>query len=365
VHPGPHPRPGTPTLRNTHRLRFPHDRQHEQVPPRTRPLTDTSELTGTRAQIFQALTDHPGSSAAALAVAARLSRSTAGKALATLEGQGIALREKGDSTPGKATPDLWCPHPDTAPGQVHPLPNQETEPKPDPTTDETANAQDEEPATEPTDSDPQSSTSTPAHPDTNTETGAPHPPGPDHPVQPEEEAAGPAPQQDVPDPDTDHEVQPEEHPDAAPLDDPSPAPPSGDDAPVQEERSDSPSKPATTTSEPHSVTSASQPSADIARPEPGKMCPTCGHWRPSETVTDSGRLRPGALREMVTAFLAAHPDEAFTATAISRHLEHSSGAIANNLAKLAKNGIAQQVSDSPRRYQYISPQSDTPDSANN
>ncbi|MBQ0863073.1 hypothetical protein [Streptomyces sp. RK75] len=68
---------------------------------------------------------------------------------------------------------------------------------------------------------------------------------------------------------------------------------------------------------------------------------------------------------MVTAFLTAHPDEAFTATKISRRLEHSSGAIANSLAALAKSGIARQVSEYPRRYQYAPPQSDTPADTNN
>ncbi|MFE0760191.1 hypothetical protein [Streptomyces smyrnaeus] len=332
---------------------------------RTRPLTDTSELTGTRAQIFQALTDHPGSSATALAVAAGLGRSTAGKALATLEGQQIALREKGDPTPGKAAPDLWYPHPDTAPGQVHPLPDQESEPKPDTTAPETDNAEEAETKTAPTDSHPQSGESAQAHPATDAEAGAPQSPASNPEVQPDERAE-PAPQQDQPahtsDPDPDAEQAdnpPEEHSDAAPHDAQSTAPQTGGGAPVQEEGPQSPAEPVAKTGDPTPVASASQPSAEIPRPEPGKMCPTCGHWRPSDTLTDNGRLRPGALREMVTAFLAAHPDEAFTATKISRHLEHSSGAIANNLAKLAKNGIARQVSDSPRRYQYAPPQSDT------
>ncbi|MEU2721594.1 hypothetical protein [Streptomyces smyrnaeus] len=336
---------------------------------RPRPLTDTNALTGARAQIFQALTDHPGSNAATLAVATGLGRSTAGKALAALEGQGIAVREKGSSTPGNTAPDLWYPHPDTAPGQAHPLPGQETEPKPDTVTPETASTEDEGPATDSTDSGPQSRESAQEHPDTESETGAPHTADRDHNAHPEESSSEPAPQQEdsahVPDPGPESTHNPsEDHTDAAPLDDPTPTPQPGDDAPVQEMHSESPSKPAATASKSPSVTSPSQPSVDLARPEPGKLCPTCGHWRPSETVTDSGRLRPGALREMVTAFLAAHPDEAFTATKISRHLEHSSGAIANNLVALTKQGIAKQVSESPRRYQYA-PQDGAPDNANN
>ncbi|WP_431983075.1 hypothetical protein [Streptomyces qinglanensis] len=75
--------------------------------------------------------------------------------------------------------------------------------------------------------------------------------------------------------------------------------------------------------------------------------------RPSATVTDSGRLRPGVLGEMVLNFMAAHPDEAFTATAISRSIERSSGAIANSLVTLTERGTVRQVTDQPRRYQYV------------
>ncbi|MEV8022140.1 hypothetical protein AB0O76_38680 [Streptomyces sp. NPDC086554] len=62
------------------------------------------------------------------------------------------------------------------------------------------------------------------------------------------------------------------------------------------------------------------------------------------------RLVPGALRQMVIDHLQAHPDEAFTATKISRLIEKSLGAIANSLATLVKQGIAEQVSDRPRTY---------------
>ena len=75
---------------------------------------------------------------------------------------------------------------------------------------------------------------------------------------------------------------------------------------------------------------------------------------PASTVTNAGaakRLPPGGLRELVVEHLMAHPQEAFTATAISRVIERSSGAIANALATLAREGIAQQVCQVPRRYQ--------------
>lgn len=62
------------------------------------------------------------------------------------------------------------------------------------------------------------------------------------------------------------------------------------------------------------------------------------------------RLRPGALRQQVLEHLQGHPQEAFTATKISRVIEKSSGAIANALVNLAGQGLAEKVSDKPRRY---------------
>ncbi|MCC9738487.1 hypothetical protein [Streptomyces sp. MNU89] len=62
------------------------------------------------------------------------------------------------------------------------------------------------------------------------------------------------------------------------------------------------------------------------------------------------RLAPGGLRQMVIDHLTAHPGEAFTATKISRQIEKSSGAIANALATLAAQGVAEQVSEKPRTY---------------
>ncbi|MER6145407.1 hypothetical protein ABT174_36190 [Streptomyces sparsogenes] len=53
---------------------------------------------------------------------------------------------------------------------------------------------------------------------------------------------------------------------------------------------------------------------------------------------------------MVIDHLTAHPDEAFTATRISRVIAKSSGAIANALATLARQGIAEQVTERPRTY---------------
>ncbi|TGB00872.1 hypothetical protein [Streptomyces sp. MZ04] len=71
------------------------------------------------------------------------------------------------------------------------------------------------------------------------------------------------------------------------------------------------------------------------------------------TTTPGGqrvRLAPGALRQLVIDHLEAHPAEAFTATKISRVIEKSSGAIANALVTLTKQGITEQVTEQPRTY---------------
>ncbi|GGO99368.1 hypothetical protein [Wenjunlia tyrosinilytica] len=62
------------------------------------------------------------------------------------------------------------------------------------------------------------------------------------------------------------------------------------------------------------------------------------------------RLAPGGLRHLVIEHLQAHPGEAFTATRISRVIEKSSGAIANALVTLTRQGTTEQVTDKPRTY---------------
>ncbi|MEV3854975.1 helix-turn-helix domain-containing protein [Streptomyces sp. NPDC050095] len=74
------------------------------------------------------------------------------------------------------------------------------------------------------------------------------------------------------------------------------------------------------------------------------------------------RLAPGDLRQLVIDHLAAHPDDAFTATGISRAISKSSGAIANALVTLTKQNVAEQVSDRPRTYRLARTATPTTDS---
>ena len=64
----------------------------------------------------------------------------------------------------------------------------------------------------------------------------------------------------------------------------------------------------------------------------------------------SGRLRPGALRDLVLACLAERQGQALSPTAIAKTLDRSAGAVANALRVLAGQGAVVQTQAKPRRY---------------
>lgn len=66
-------------------------------------------LSGAPATIYTELVTTPGVTAAELALAAGLGRSTTGKALVTLEEQGLAVRKPGGHEGARRTPDHWHP----------------------------------------------------------------------------------------------------------------------------------------------------------------------------------------------------------------------------------------------------------------
>jgi MarR family len=85
----------------------------------------TTGTTGAKPPSVEALLDalrhHPEATAAELAEAAGIGRSTAGKTLASLEARGRVSRQRGTPEGGKATPDRWtltldprADHPDPA-----------------------------------------------------------------------------------------------------------------------------------------------------------------------------------------------------------------------------------------------------------
>jgi len=63
------------------------------------------------------------------------------------------------------------------------------------------------------------------------------------------------------------------------------------------------------------------------------------------------RLRPGELDGLVLAYLKKHKvDGPLTASAIGKGIERSSGAVANCLARLAKEKKVRQAKKRPRAY---------------
>jgi hypothetical protein len=78
--------------------------------PKADPAPDPlAGLTGAPHALYQALTTQPGGSAAVLALAAGIGRSTAGKVLAAMEDQRLVRREPGERDGHRRLPDLWYP----------------------------------------------------------------------------------------------------------------------------------------------------------------------------------------------------------------------------------------------------------------
>ena len=69
------------------------------------------------------------------------------------------------------------------------------------------------------------------------------------------------------------------------------------------------------------------------------------------TKTKAKRLRPGELDELVLAYMGEHKDDGpLTASAIGKGIGRSSGAVANCLARLAKEKTVRQAKRKPRAY---------------
>ncbi|MGW5697872.1 hypothetical protein ACWEWX_45755 [Streptomyces asiaticus] len=248
---------------------------------------DPAQLSGATAAVWAALNNQPGTTSTALAQAASVGRSTTAKALRHFEQTGLAHRESAAPDGSGRPVSYWYPAPTSTP-----TPEADTSTSPD-TTDEPSTADDDS-----------------------------HEPPTEHHAHPAP-AESPASEDDASehgDADEDAERGSASEPSEGVEDDDAPAP---------------------------APTPASEPPTSEAASEDTKTEET------QPTVNQSGhrtRLAPGALRQMVISHLTAHPDEAFTATRISRIIEKSSGAIANALVTLTKQGIAEQVTEHPRTY---------------
>ncbi|MET9036958.1 helix-turn-helix domain-containing protein [Streptomyces mirabilis] len=274
--------------------------------PAPEPLTQLSGAPVTVYTELTNLTGDDGATVAELALAAGLGRSTTGKALTTLEEHGLAARTPGGHEGARRTPDRWraAPTPGTSNGDGQSTP-------------ESAPAQLDHPAANSLES---------AADGADTEDAAADEPGPDTPTALDNGRAD-----DVPGPLAD-EVQ-----DAPAKDAEQSQGDSDEDDPHDEVDHDGPED-----------KDAADPQTGAKRPAPAAAAIIL----PGEKK----RLAPGALRQMVIAHLQAHPGEAFTATRISRVIEKSSGAIANALVTLARQGIAEQLDDRPRTYRLATPE---------
>ncbi|HEY7456531.1 MAG TPA: hypothetical protein VH703_04580 [Solirubrobacterales bacterium] len=69
------------------------------------------------------------------------------------------------------------------------------------------------------------------------------------------------------------------------------------------------------------------------------------------TAAKAKRLRPGELDGLVLSYLAAHKDDGpLTPTAVAKGIARSAGAVANCLARLAKEKKVRQAKRKPRAY---------------
>jgi O6-methylguanine-DNA--protein-cysteine methyltransferase len=75
------------------------------------------------------------------------------------------------------------------------------------------------------------------------------------------------------------------------------------------------------------------------------------------TTLASGKLAPGALQAAVADHVATLPaGDDITPGQVARHLERSSGAVANAMAKMAEAGTLKALAGSPRRYRRVTTQ---------
>lgn len=71
----------------------------------------------------------------------------------------------------------------------------------------------------------------------------------------------------------------------------------------------------------------------------------------SAKQTDKQRLRAGGLDPLVLGYLRKHEaDGPLTASAIAKGIKRSSGAVANCLARLARDKKVRQATKKPRAY---------------
>jgi DNA-binding MarR family transcriptional regulator len=352
--------------------------------PHPTPTTATPEpagLTDAQTRLWTALTRQPGATAAELADAAGIGRSTASKTLTTFETNGLTHRHPGGFDNKRRLPDRWyttdhtVPTDRTEPADDKPATTPHTEPHPHtaPDSDPTTNHTTEEP---PTRQNPTGETTS----ETTSETAV----GENNNVPPEERKPAVS-----------------EGPDNTPNPDPAPARATVAEAPSSATATTTCDKPqsapgalrqtvldhlrthptetfsATTISQAidgsSSTTTNATDKADVTEETVTAVLDKLiadGRALRNGTSQDGVRYRsaeapaataaaaagkqprraPGQLRDRVLEFLRQRPGEEWGPTGLSRQLEASSGAISNALDRLATLGLVRRTSDKPRRF---------------
>jgi predicted transcriptional regulator len=283
---------------------------HATPPASPRPGTGPAAggaLEAVRAAL--AASNGDGATTATIATTAGISRPAASKALTTLETGGTARREKGT---GRGAPDTWHPTGTATAGTTAGPGSQTAAGQPGP------GSTPAEPAAPPADAAPVPSTT---------------------PAEPRGTASDPA---------------------APPASDPASPPADGPAAPPPD-----PAVLAGITENASQITVAA--AAVITAVEAGDLGAA---RRAIEEIRDQAAAalravkaaaggnrtgtgaRPGQLRELVAAHLAAHPGAEFTPHEIGKIIGRSSGAVANALDRLTDLGQATLSCEKPRRYRH-------------
>ena len=315
----------------------PHTPTSSATPPSAEPPAD-----GPAAAVWAALTASPGATVAQVAVAAGTSRAIAGRELAALQASGLAIRTPADAGGRGTAPATW-----------HPVPRARSDPEASAAT---------------ADVDPPESTGQDA------DAGAGQSPA--VPLSGATDAKSPG----------------ETAPDAALADRGDPGQAEGTESPAAspDERTGDSSRTnapgdcgqsaagnevaelldqlAAAAAETACAVRSGDTSAALTGME--AIYAAAAKGRRTLKATASGRKtrggsasRPGQLRDLVQAHLAAHPAIEFTPHAIGRVLGRSSGAVANALDRLTALGQAQLTSERPRRYQATATGSASADAA--
>ncbi len=236
--------------------------------------------------LWVALYDQPHSTAAQLALAAGIGKSTAGKILAAWAKDATVTRTPGVAQGGRRVADRWVI-----------TEADHTTPDPDNTAERT-------PAEAVPDRVANSPTATAAH----------------------AEPGEPAPTDQPTDQTTDQTAEP-----------------TAAATPPVADNTDEP------TNQPTPSSTADQ-TASIAATTASDASDVTGPMTPTVVTGKAARLGKGALRGMVEDFLTGHPGEQFSPNKIAKELDRSAGAVFNALEKLVTDGWAVRTNDAPKRY---------------